>query len=297
MVDEKSLLESASRALRVPVPSDEVIASIYAPIVRWVESTRKRGGTFVLGVNGAQGSGKSTFCELAKVLLSSRGLSVAVLSIADLYLTREQRLKLSQEVHPLCAIRGVPGTHDVDLGLSVLNELRALKAGASFRVPRFDKARDDRADESAFTVVTGPVDVVLFEGWCVGEPPLPPFEGAINDREARDDPDGQWCLWSRGFLNDSYQRLYQQLDALMMIKVPSMETVRQSRWLQEEKLRMKMKHAGEADALPGLMTRKEVFEYVDLFERHTLHMFEQMPSRCNFVVYRDEDFNFRISWS
>ena len=77
-------------------------------------------------------------------------------------------------------------------------------------------------------------------------------------------------------MNDSYQRLYQQLDALMMI-VPSMETVRQSRWLQEEKLRMKMKHAGESRCIAWLNDVK-VFEYVDLFERHTLHMFEQMPS-------------------
>ena len=49
------------------------------------------------------------------------GLSCTVLSIDDLYLTRAARQALGQSVHPLLETRGVPGTHDVALGLAVID--------------------------------------------------------------------------------------------------------------------------------------------------------------------------------
>ncbi len=44
-------------------------------------------------------------------------------------------------------------------------------------VPRYDKSchggRGDRAPESAWPVVKGPLDIVLFEGWMLGFTPVP----------------------------------------------------------------------------------------------------------------------------
>ena len=40
-----------------------------------------------------------------------------MLSLDDLYLPKAERLRLARDVHPLLATRGVPGTHDVALGV------------------------------------------------------------------------------------------------------------------------------------------------------------------------------------
>mgnify|MGYP006393465469 FL=1 len=46
----------------------------------------------VIGVNGAQGAGKSTFCQLLKLVLEEKfGKKVASWSIDDLYLSRKER--------------------------------------------------------------------------------------------------------------------------------------------------------------------------------------------------------------
>src|SRR5688572_33095977 len=82
-----------------------------------------RDATLAVGVCGAQGSGKSTVAAALKTLLEDRGITVAVISIDDLYLTRRERLALAESIHPLLRTRGVPGTHDVALGLETLRAL------------------------------------------------------------------------------------------------------------------------------------------------------------------------------
>ena len=50
-----------------------------------------------------------------------------------------------------------------------LQRLRTLKQGESMRVPRYDKSahggRGDRLPESQWPTVTGPIDLVIIEGW------------------------------------------------------------------------------------------------------------------------------------
>ncbi len=56
----------------------------------------------------------------------------------------DERQSLSHSVHPLLSTRGVPGTHDVVLGVSIIERLRTLQQDETVKVPRFDKSRDDR---------------------------------------------------------------------------------------------------------------------------------------------------------
>src|SRR5436189_108160 len=72
-------------------------------------------GPLMVGLCGAQGSGKSTASRDAAAALTVRGLSCLVLSLDDLYLGKAARAELAAEVHPLLATRGPPGTHDVAL--------------------------------------------------------------------------------------------------------------------------------------------------------------------------------------
>ena len=95
-------------------------------------------------------------------------------------------------------------------------------------------------------------------------------------------------------LETEYGSLFSQLDALLFIAVPSMETVRESRWLQEKKLRDSMARNGDAEALVGLMTREEVLDYVELFERYTEHMLRTLPELADVHICRDPDFRYTV---
>ncbi|WP_295172986.1 hypothetical protein [uncultured Brevundimonas sp.] len=120
---------------------------------------------FVLGICGAQGSGKSTLSDALAKRLNGRGARTAILSLDDLYLSRARRADLAHTVHPLFRTRGVPGMHDVVQGVALLD---AVKAGRGVTLPRFDKATDDPAPQAQWPVIEGPIDVLIFEGWCIG---------------------------------------------------------------------------------------------------------------------------------
>ena len=237
---------------------------------------------FVLGLCGAQGSGKSTLVEGLAARLRGTGLRVAVLSLDDLYLTKGERQDLARDIHPLLETRGVPGTHDVPLGLFVLDRL--AEPGRT-QLPRFDKATDTRAPEG--TWVEGPVDVVLFEGWCVGARPQPAdaLTTPVNDLERQRDPDGRWRRNVNAELAGRYQRLFGRIDALVLLAAPDFAIVRDWRIEQEENLRRTLRAAGKpAD---GTMTDEQVTGFIQFYERLTRHILAEMPGRADLTVRLD----------
>jgi len=281
----------------LPVQVEDSKHTIYHPVARWIRNkTPEVEGPLFIGVNGAQGSGKTTFCALlSSVLLHDFGLHSVSMSIDDIYHTRAIRNQLGKEVHPLCKIRGVPGTHDVGLAHRVFDQAAKASDSDPLLIPRFDKALDDRQPKNRWDVISTPPDVVLFEGWCVGCPPLHPWTGPFNDREEREDPEGIWSKWSSNCLENEHRPLFQRLDSLIFIGVPSMETVRKSRWLQEKKLWEKMQNRNDETAhLPGLMTEEAVTEYIALFERYTEHMLAHMPALADTVIMRDSEFRYTL---
>lgn len=99
-----------------------------------------------------------------------------MLSIDDLYLPHAQQEALAKAHpdNPLVQHRGQPSTHDIQLGKSLFDDLTSRKS--DIKVPSYDKsafngAGDQRPPSEWHTVnVAGspPVEVVVFEGWCVG---------------------------------------------------------------------------------------------------------------------------------
>jgi D-glycerate 3-kinase len=134
---------------------------------------------FFIGLNGVQGAGKTVLVTSLKTALAEKGLSTAVFSLDDLYLTHtsQEALAKANPGNPLLQHRGQPSTHDLDLALSIFAD---LKANRSTRIPKYNKAlfsgQGDRLPSSEWDEVnsegTGPVSIVLFEGWCVGFQPL-----------------------------------------------------------------------------------------------------------------------------
>ncbi|MCZ6716761.1 MAG: hypothetical protein O6946_06825 [Gammaproteobacteria bacterium] len=73
---------------RLPDKFGDLIDAHYSPLAKWVMQRHEPGQTLFIGINGAQGTGKSTLAAFLRLALESNaGWRVAVLSIDDFYLT------------------------------------------------------------------------------------------------------------------------------------------------------------------------------------------------------------------
>jgi D-glycerate 3-kinase len=235
----------------------------------------------VIGLCGSQGSGKTTLAKAVLEACAARGLRGAALSIDDLYLTHAERQELARTVHPLLATRGVPGTHDVALGLSVLS---ALERGQAVALPRFDKARDDRAPKAEWPQSPAGCEVLVLEGWCVGARPQPEGDlGApVNSLEAAEDPDGLWRRYANRALAGPYQELFERIDRLVLLAAPGFGVVHQWRLEQERELASSV-----PDAEP--MDEAAIARFISHYERLTRYILNEMPARADLVIRLDEE--------
>jgi D-glycerate 3-kinase len=271
---------------RLPLSYRDMVDRWWRPLAwrigQWRESADR---TIIVGINGAQGSGKSTLCHfLQNALLPEQGLSAVTVAIDDLYLPLQARERMARDVHPLFRTRGVPGTHDVDRGIALL---RDLAAGRDAAIPRFSKALDDQLPEAQWHRHSGPVDVILFEGWCVGARPqhAAVLAEPLNALEAEEDAEGIWRAHVNSALRSAYAQWFAAIDHLVMLKPPSFDHVLQNRLLQEHKLR-----AAKPDA-PGIMNDEAVRRFVGHYERLTRLMFADLPGRADVLLQLDAQQN------
>lgn len=286
MTDLSRRINALIAAEHLPATYRDTIERWWQPLAANLAATWQAAGhPLVIGINGPQGSGKSTLAlALALLLEGDHGLNTAILSLDDLYATRAERLHRAATIHPLLSTRGVPGTHDVVLGIYTINALITPDAAAPVALPRFDKGRDDRADLQQWPHVAAPADIVLFEGWCIGatseEEAM--LRSPINALEAGEDHDGVWRRHVNDALAGPYRALFGMIDSLIMLQPPSFDQVREWRILQEHKLRARR---GE---LAG-MTDQEVIRFIAHFERLTRHMLHHMPQQADIVFTIDAD--------
>lgn len=215
---EEVIRERSHLLLRVypnlpPVPI-ETLWNLWLPLaIQLAESQQQLGHPLIQGILGGQGTGKTTLAAILTLILKHLGKSTLSLSLDDLYKTYSDRLALrEQEIRLIW--RGPPGTHDIDLGLAVLDRLR--HPDGSIPIPRFDKSAWNGAGDRTQPEIVQGADIVLFEGWFVGVRPIDPvaFENPPPPILTADDKTFARDMNAR--LED-YLPLWARLDRLMVL--------------------------------------------------------------------------------
>lgn len=237
---------------------------------------------YVLGLSGLQGSGKSTLAREMKAQAETRGWPTEVLSLDDFYYSRSEREVLAHQIHPLLRTRGVPGTHEIELLLSVLAALPQASDKLPVSYPRFDKGRDTRVPPSKWPRVTRPPKLVILEGWALGLRPQlqAALEEPVNSLERDEDPEGIWRHWVNKQLR-AYQPLWRKLDALIVLQAPNWDIVRRWRSQQEEELLAR--HA------PLAMDAQTMLRFLAHYERLSRHALATLKEQADTSVEYDDD--------
>ena len=237
---------------------------------------------FIFAISGGQGAGKSTLCRALTQYLADKGKIAVTLGLDDFYLSAAARQECAAQVHPLCATRGVPGTHNVDLIRATLHALQSASANAEIRIPIFSKSHDDCLPREEWARFTGRPDVILLEGWCVGGradfiSPAPQTEW-----ENRHDPEGVWKGWTYQQAA-AYGDIWDACHALLLIRQNDFDAVIDSRWRQEQ-------DNAAASGVWQFANRAEVADFCAHYESWTLGIWKELPKQANFVIGRDANY-------
>jgi len=223
---------------------------------------------------------------LSKTLSSPPyNLPTVVLSIDDLYLPRAQQQALAESNpdNPLVQHRGVPSTHDIAIGNALFEALSNRES--NLKIPSYDKSQfngaGDRRPENEWDVVNvpgrPPVEVVIFEGWCVGFRALSSEElrtSWLGAKEQADAPQSQYngrlgrLQWEHvEFVNNklrAYDVLTNRLNALIHIDASNLQFVYDWRLEQEAAMR-----AAKGTGMTDEQVRAFVDGYYPSYELYT----------------------------
>lgn len=264
------LARSTLRQLEL-TPIDRAALSNYQAILSMLSRQLRAHSTpAVIGITGAQGTGKSTLASLLVTELLAQGIGCAAVSLDDYYLTRQARQQLAGTVHPLLAQRGVPGTHDIGRALS---DARQVLAGAAVALPRFDKALDDSLPDRP----AAQLDLLIVEGWCLGlaAEAESGLVSPVNQLEATEDSSGAWRRYVNQQLAASYQPYFDLLQPLIWLKAPDWDSVCRWRAKQEQQL-WQQRGTG--------MTTEQLARFMLPFQRLTQLSYQQLPARANYTI-------------
>ena len=228
-----------------------------------INAHARSGHVPLIGIAGSQGSGKTTLARAA-----AERLDAACLSLDDVYLTKAEREAKGRAIHPLFAVRGPPGTHDLVLLETTVAALRASGPDRRTPMPSFDKLADDRRPEAQWPVFTGRPTAILVDGWCLGATAQAEAELAepMNTLERERDGQGVWRRAVNTELAGAYAALFAGFDAVLFLKAPSFDAVLDWRCEQEAELL-----GMHPDDLPP-ERRAELAVFIQVFERITRHM-------------------------
>jgi len=257
--------------------------NFYIPIARMIhKSYLKNKRTNIIGLTGGQGSGKSTISKILKIILKENyNLNTVIFSIDDFYKTLKERESMSRKVSPLFLTRGVPGTHDTQMLLKCLLNLKKTNF-QKLEIPKFDKSIDDRVPKNKWQKVNKKPNIAIFEGWCVGAEPQKKMDllVPINTLEKDKDKKRIWRNRVNQELRNKYNKIFRLIDKIIFLKVPSFKHVYKWRFLQEKKLKITSKGK-------KTMTNLQIKSFIMFYERLTKHMLITLSQKAEVMVKID----------
>ena len=257
--------------------------NFYLPISKMINETYlKKKTPQVIGLTGGQGSGKSTISNILKIILKENyKLETVIFSIDDFYKTLKERKTMSKNISPLFLTRGVPGTHDTKMILNCIKRLRNVKFKKT-KIPKFNKADDDRAQKKYWLKVNKKPHIVIFEGWCVGveHQKNKDLLISVNELEKHHDKKKIWRNRVNLELKNNYKKIFKLIDKIIFLKVPSFKHVFKWRLLQEKKLRVTTKGK-------KTMTDNQIKKFIMFYERLTKHMLKTLTYKADSVIKID----------
>ena len=255
----------------------------YLPISKMIKDEyEKKKKTRIIGLTGGQGTGKSTISIILKIILKEAyNLETVIFSIDDFYKTLNERETMSKKISDLFLTRGVPGTHDTKMLLQCIKNLKNNNF-KKMDIPKFDKSIDNRLSKSNWLQVKKKPNIVIFEGWCVGASAQKNKDliSPINKLEKYKDKKKIWRQKVNLKLRKEYKKIFDLIDKLIFLKVPSFKYVLKWRLLQEKKLRITRKGN-------KTMTDKQVKNFIMYYERITKHMLKTLPKDADTVISID----------
>ncbi|WP_373479071.1 glycerate kinase [Geminocystis sp.] len=167
-----------------------------------------------IGILGGQGTGKTTLTKILPLIWQHLNLSNVGFSLDDLYKTYHERQKLL-EIDCRLIWRGPPITHDVQLGIKILNKLQQRQYPVA--MPRFDKSLYHGSGDCIYnSEIVTQGEMIIFEGWFVGVKPVtekafikPPYPIVTKE-------DKQFALDCNERLKE-YIPLWEKLDYLIIL--------------------------------------------------------------------------------
>ncbi len=262
----------------------------YLPISKMIyEDYQRTEKTKVIGLAGGQGTGKSTISNILKIILKEAyKLETVIFSIDDFYKTLHERKEMSKKVNSLFLTRGVPGTHDTKILFQCIKNLKSSNF-KKFIIPKFDKSIDDRSAKNKWLKIKKKPNIVIFEGWCVGATAQKnkDLNFPINKLEKQRDKKKVWRKKVNLELKEDYFKIFNLIDKLIFLKVPSFKYVLKWRLLQEKKLRITSKGN-------KTMNDKQIENFIMYYERITKHMIKNLPKKADIVIRIDERHRLKV---
>jgi len=256
----------------------------YLPISKMIkEEYQKKKKTRIIGLAGGQGTGKSTISNILKIILKEGyKLETVIFSIDDFYKTLTERKKMSKKISTLFLTRGVPGTHDSKMLYRCIKNFKNNKF-KKFTIPKFDKSIDNRSLKSRWLKVKKKPNIVIFEGWCVGVSAQKKKDliKPINKLENQRDSKRIWREKVNKELKNDYKKIFNLIDKLIFLKVPSFKYVFRWRLLQEKKLRIN----GKGNKT---MSDDQIRNFIMYYERLTKYMLKILPKTADTVIGIDD---------
>ena len=261
---------------------DQMIRFFLIPVCFWISQKAKKKDPLIVGLAGGQGTGKTTISSIISLILKKKfKLNVFKISIDDFYKTRVERKLLSKNKHPLLMTRGVPGTHDINMMLNFFKKIK-VKKFKSLKLPKFNKAIDDRCKKRLWYKIKSKPDVVILEGWCVGAKPqkISQLKKSINSLERVHDQNFIWRKFVNFQLKTKYKKLFRQLDGVLYLKAKNFDLLKKWRLKQEKKLWLKAKYKKNLK----IMSQEEVINFMQTYQRITQQMFKDMAKYSSIIM-------------